>query len=91
MEELIPIAGMVMIVTLGLPFVVTFVRHLDRHSKKKLDASEVDQLRDELRDIHERLDAMVQGDARLTELEERVDFTERMLAQQQRPKIEGKT
>lgn len=89
---LIPLAGMAMVITLGMPLVIAFVRHLDRHSKRKLESTaDYDQVRDELRAIHDRLDVLEHGDARLTELEERVDFAERMLAQREQPKIEGKT
>ena len=90
MPELIPVAAILMVTVLGLPLVVTFTRHLERYSKSKLEGGG-EGVRDQLREIRERLDAMEQDDARLAELEERVDFAERMLAQQQQPKIEGKT
>jgi hypothetical protein len=40
---------------------------------------------DELDEIHARLQELEQSQARIAELEERVDFTERLLAQQKNP------
>ena len=39
-------------------------------------------LREELADVYARLEALQQGQARVLELEERVDFAERLLARQ---------
>jgi hypothetical protein len=51
---------------------------ITRHSEQGLDPGEVDE-------IHARLQELEQSQARLAELEERVDFTERLLAQRKDP------
>ena len=63
-----------------------------RIAEKKIsggtESRELLALRDEVRVCQDRLDGVRYVDDRISELEERLDFTERMLAQQQRQQID---
>jgi hypothetical protein len=89
LDILVPLAGM----ATGLLLFLPIVRSVVRISEKKLTGgSESDQLaeiREELRLVQDRLERVEYGDDRIAELEERLDFAERMLAQRQRQQIEG--
>ena len=86
---IIPLAGMAMIMSLGWPIIRAVVRRIERQGSASIDASDLQEIRDELRELNERLELLEQGDPRVTELEERLDFAERVLAQQDRPKLEN--
>jgi hypothetical protein len=77
----------------GLLLLLPIVRAVVRITEKKLiGGSGGDQLaaiREELGAIQDRLERVEHGDDRVAELEERLDFAERMLAQQQRQRLEG--
>lgn len=77
----LPLAGMTMIVILGLPIVRAFVRRIER---KGGDASD-SRLRSEIDELRAQLDAITELRDRVLELEERVDFTERVLARDRSP------
>lgn len=76
---LVPLAGMatgaVIVVTLGRLIRHWVDRHYDRTSGGEHVKGEIERLRGEVRALGDLEDRMV-------ELEERVDFTERLLAQQ---------
>jgi hypothetical protein len=64
------------------------VRYLERRSGPNPD--QLAAIHEELHAVHERVDAMEGSDARLAEIEERLDFSERVLARErQAPKLEG--
>lgn len=83
-EIIIPLAGMaltgILIVVVGLPLVKALVRRIESKGAAAGDA-EVAALRAEVAELRQRLDGMA-------ELEERVDFAERLLTQQrERPPL----
>lgn len=72
----IPIAGMITGVVICIGFFKT-VRHLiDRKTSGRVDA----RLTTEVAELHARLDALEHGSDRVDELEDRLDFAERLLA-----------
>lgn len=89
LDILVPIAGMATGVLLLLPIVRAAVRVTEKRLAGGSDNEQVAELREELRMVRDRLERVEYGDDRVAELEERLDFTERMLAQQQRQHIEG--
>jgi len=72
---LIPIAGLIAITIILWPIMRAFARRLE--GKGNVDSA----LRAEVEQLHHRLAEMDSLQSRLLELEERVDFTERLLAQ----------
>jgi len=88
-DILVPIAGM----ATGLLLLLPVVRAVVRITEKKLvggsDSGQLEALREELAAVQDRLDRFEYSDDRIADLEERLDFAERMLAQQHRHKIEG--
>jgi hypothetical protein len=90
-HTLIPLAGMAIGVILVYPIVRTAVRLVERRFIGGATPSkELAEVREDLHALHDRLDALEQGDSRVAELEERVDFAERMLAQQREtPRLGG--
>jgi len=88
-DMLVPLAGMATGLILFLPIVKAGVRYLERRGAVA-DHEQAAALREELRMLGDRLDAIEVDDSRLAELEERVDFAERLLAQQRDvPRVEG--
>lgn len=87
-DLIVPIAGMVTGIILGVPIIRATVRIVERKFGSHVDAGEVDVIKEELRLLHERIDAVEGQGARVAELEERLDFAERVLAQHERPKLE---
>lgn len=89
-DFLVPIAGMATGLILLLPVVRAVVRITEKKITGKADSEELRLLRDEIRAVHERLERVEFGDDRIAELEERVDFAERLLAQHRDlPRVEG--
>jgi flagellar biosynthesis/type III secretory pathway M-ring protein FliF/YscJ len=76
---LIPVAAFIAITIILWPIMRAFARRLER--KGNVDSA----LRAEVEQLHTRLAEMDSLHSRLLELEERVDFTERLLAQAQQP------
>ena len=77
----IPIAGMITGVVISIGFFKT-VRHLiDRKGARSPDAN----LTGEVADLHARIDALERRTELIDELEDRVDFAERLLARGERP------
>ena len=88
-DFLVPIAGMATGLILLFPVVRAVVRVAEKKIAGKTDSEELMILRDEIRTVQERLDRVEYGDDRIAELEERLDFAERLLAQQRDlPRIE---
>ena len=77
---LIPLAGIAAMVALGLPLVRGIVHYLERKSGGGI--ADAGALRREVDELRARLDQVEDTTARLTELEERLDFAERLLIQQ---------
>lgn len=69
----------VMVTSLGAALLYPIARAYARRLEGKAPSAD---LREELADISARLDALQHNQERPTELEGRLDFTERMLAQQ---------
>lgn len=89
-DILIPIAGMATGLILLLPVVRAVVRIVEKKVTGKVESEELLTLRDEIRIIQDRLERVEYGDDRIAELEERLDFAERLLAQQRDvPRVEG--
>lgn len=80
-EVVIPLAGMAVAVILGFPIIRAVVRRLERRSAEA-SSSEVAALRSEVAELKGRLADMEDASHRMAELEERLDFTERILTQQ---------
>ena len=87
-DFLVPIAGMAKGLILLLPVVRAVVRIAEKKISGGTESRELLALRDEVRVCQDRLDGVQYVDDRISELEERLDFTERMLAQQQRQQID---
>lgn len=87
-DFLVPIAGMATGLILLLPVVRAVVRIAEKKISGGTESRELLALRDEVRVCQDRLDGVRYVDDRISELEERLDFTERMLAQQQRQQID---
>ena len=85
---LVPLAGMVTGLILLFPVVRATVRIAEKKITGRAESEELLMLREDIRVVHERLDRVEDGDHRIAELEERLDFTERMFAQQQRQQID---
>lgn len=84
-----PILGMGMgVLAMSLVY-KTINRHLDRRHERQMTSSSSAVVH-EIEDLRVRVDALELGTERLQELEERIDFTERMLAQQQRQQLESR-
>lgn len=77
----LPLAGMALVVTLGLPVVRAVVRRIEQ---KGGGASEP-RLRLEMDELRAQVEGVAELRDRVLELEERVDFTERMLARERSP------
>jgi hypothetical protein len=80
-DLIIPLAGMATACVLGLPVIRAVVRLIDRKSAGEL-GDQGEALRAEVEEIRARLEAQEEVRHRLAELEERLDFTERVLSQQ---------
>ncbi len=76
---LIPVAAFIALTIILWPIMRAFARRME--GKGNTDSA----LRAEVEQLHTRLAEMDSLQARLVELEERVDFTERLLAQAQQP------
>ncbi len=79
---LIPLAGIAALVALGLPLVRGVVRYLERKGAGGVGGLEAEALRSEVDELRARMDLVESTTGRLTELEERLDFAERLLTQQ---------
>ena len=87
-DLLVPLAGMATGLILLLPVVRAVVRIAEKKISGSTESRELLALRDEVRVCQDRLDGVQYVDDRISELEERLDFTERMLTQQQRQQID---
>jgi len=67
----------------------TINRHLDRRHERQMAASGRGDIGPQLEDLRSRVELLEDSVERVQELEERLDFTERMLAQQQRQQIDA--
>ena len=78
----VPIAGMATGVILLLPLVRAVVRHIER--KTNAPRRELDGLRDDVQALRERVVQLSESlEGRLLDVEERVDFAERLLSQRE--------
>ena len=66
----------------------TVNRQLDRRHEKEMAAATHEHASPELEELRGRVELLEETAARVHELEERLDFTERMLAQHQPPKLD---
>lgn len=78
---LIPLAGIALVGILGLPVVRAVVQAIERRSMAR-SGGDVGALRAEMEEMRARLESLEDQGTRVAELEERLDFTERLLAQQ---------
>jgi len=81
-DWIVPLAGMLTSVILLYPIVRGGVRFLEKKGSGGAQSEELEALRENLRSLQDRMDSIEIHEDRVTELEERVDFAERMLAQQ---------
>jgi hypothetical protein len=90
LDILVPIAGMATGLLLLLPIVRSVVRITEKKLTSGGESEQLAELRDELRIVQDRLERIEFGDDRIAELEERVDFAERLLAQhREAPRVDG--
>lgn len=75
-DIIIPLAGMATGLLMVIPLVRVLGRYLERKAAAEASPEELRAMRDELRHMLDKMDH--QGD-RITELEERLEFTERLL------------
>ena len=81
---IIPLAGMATAVILGLPVVKALVRFVERKTGGAIDT----RLHEELEELRGRVEAIEETRTRVLDLEERLDFAERMLTtSRDRPQI----
>ena len=73
---LVPIAGMAMTVMIVIGLFKTVRYSIDRKTASGTDP----ELQTEMADIHARIEALEQEQSRVEELENRLDFAERLLA-----------
>lgn len=86
-EAIIPLVGMAMATILGVPIVRAVVRRLE-NKPPRADEKGITALRSEVAELRQRLEGLEDASQRMAELEERVDFAERMLTQQrERPPL----
>lgn len=76
----VPIAGMVTGLILGFPIIRTVTRLVERKALGQ-SSRELDALRAEVRELRDAVDAAGDLHERLVDLEERADFTDRLLTQ----------
>lgn len=81
-QVVIPLAGMAVGVILGLPIIKAIVRRIEHKPTADLRAAETEALRAELAELRQRLDAVEDLSGRLGDMEERLEFAERLLTQQ---------
>ncbi len=73
---IVPLAGMATGAIISIGFFKT-VRHvIDRKSSRGVDA----ELQEEIADLHARIELLERDQGRVEELEDRLDFAERLLA-----------
>ena len=84
----IPVLGMGMGAFVMFGAYRTVNRHLDRRHEQQMAASAGGLTPPELEDLRGRVEFLEDAADRVQELEERLDFTERMLAQQQRQQLD---
>ena len=88
---LIPLTGIAATVVLCFPLVSAAVRYIERKGSGRVTADEIKELREDLRAIQDQLAAMDVNEDRLVDLEERVDFTERLITRdRESPLVEGR-
>ena len=85
----IPILGMGMGAFVLFGVYRTINRHLDRRHEHHMTASGRGDVGPQLEDLRNRVELLEDSVERVQEIEERLDFTERMLAQQQRQQIDA--
>jgi len=84
----VPLAGMATGVILLLPLVRALVRHVERRAYRP--SGELDALRDEVQALREGVSQLSESvERRLLDVEERVDFAERLLAQRKEDRRVG--
>lgn len=84
----IPVLGMGMGAFAMFGVYRTINRYLDRRHEQQLAASSGGRAGPELEDLRARVELLEDSVDRVQELEERLDFTERMLTQQQHQQID---
>jgi hypothetical protein len=89
LDILVPLAGMATGVVLFLPIIRAVVRISEKKLTGGSDSGQFAAIREELGAVQEQLEHFQYSEDRIAELEERLDFTERMLAQQQRQQVKG--
>lgn len=87
-DLIVPLAGMLTGIILGLPFVRTLTRVIEQKALGQAGSAEIDALRAEVQELREAVDATGDLHERLVDLEERADFTERLLTQG-RPRVQS--
>jgi hypothetical protein len=84
--DLVVIGAVVTSCVLGLPIVKAVVRRFEGRAPGSLTGGD-ERLRMEMEDLRARLDAMDLVDHRLTDVEERLDFAERVLTQRKHDQL----
>jgi hypothetical protein len=84
---IVPLAGMATGIILGLPVVRAIVKVVERKLGPGAGAAEVKELGAEIERLRAQVGGMEDMAYRLAELEERLDFTERVLAQHKEPQL----
>lgn len=80
-DILIPLAGMVTAIILGLPIIRTVTRLMERKAMGQTGNAELEALRAEVQELRDATDSAHELHDRVLELEERADFTDRLLTQ----------
>lgn len=87
-EVIIPLVAMAVVTILGFPIVRAIVRRIE-HKTSRGNDQDVLALRSEVAELRQRLESLEDAGQRVAELEERLDFAERMLAQQRQARSLG--
>jgi len=81
-DIIIPLAGMMTGIVLGLPIIRLVVRTVERKVLGGASSEGVESLREEVRSLQETVQEMSDAHERLLDLEERLDFAERLLTRE---------
>lgn len=82
MEDiLVPLAGMATAVILLFPLVRAGVNFIERKTRGGGDSDKLGALREDLEVLQDRLEMLERSEDRIADIEERLDFAERLLAQ----------
>ena len=82
-DVLVPLAGMLTGIVLGFPIIRAVVGAIERKTRSRSNP-EFEFLQDEIKELRARVEETSETRDRVLDLEERLDFAERLLAQRRK-------